>query len=156
MASYLWAPDSAHLLFDSNGRLWLYDLNNGTGVQIGFTGAAPATIPSSRPMANGLVCARSRPLCPAAEGPRHACHRRGAAPNGFTLNGEVDWVYEEELDDAQQLLLVAGLEEPCLSADERDDVPQYPITDWIPTHARWTCSAIRSPAIPTPMCAWAW
>ena len=26
MASYLWAPDSAHLLFDSNGRLWLYDL----------------------------------------------------------------------------------------------------------------------------------
>ena len=31
MASYLWAPDSAHLLFDSNGRLWLYDLHNGTG-----------------------------------------------------------------------------------------------------------------------------
>ena len=38
MASYLWAPDSAHLLFDSNGRLWLYDLRTGTGVQIGFTG----------------------------------------------------------------------------------------------------------------------
>ena len=39
MASYLWAPDSAHLLFDSNGRLWLYDLHNGTGVEIGFSGA---------------------------------------------------------------------------------------------------------------------
>ena len=39
MASYIWAPDSAHLLFDSDGRLWLYDLHNGTGVQIGFTGA---------------------------------------------------------------------------------------------------------------------
>ena len=36
MASYLWAPDCNHLLFDSNGRLWLYDLQNGTGVQIGF------------------------------------------------------------------------------------------------------------------------
>ena len=38
MASYLWAPDSVHLLFDADGRLWLYDLRNGTGVQIGFTG----------------------------------------------------------------------------------------------------------------------
>ena len=25
MASYIWAPDSKHLLFDANGRLWLYD-----------------------------------------------------------------------------------------------------------------------------------
>ena len=32
MASYLWSPDSAHLLFDEVGRLWLYDLRNGTGV----------------------------------------------------------------------------------------------------------------------------
>ena len=34
MASYLWAPDSAHLLFDANGRLWLYDLHNRAGVQV--------------------------------------------------------------------------------------------------------------------------
>src|ERR1700758_4620381 len=37
MASYLWAPDCNHLLFDSSGRLWLYDLKNGTGVQVAFT-----------------------------------------------------------------------------------------------------------------------
>jgi dipeptidyl-peptidase-4 len=37
MASYLWSPDETHLLFDANGRLWNYDLHNGTGVQIGFT-----------------------------------------------------------------------------------------------------------------------
>ena len=43
MANYLWAPDSAHLMFDSNGRLWLYDLKNGAGIEIGFTGAASAT-----------------------------------------------------------------------------------------------------------------
>ena len=38
LASYVWAPDSTHLLFDSNGRLWLYDLRNGTGIEIGLFG----------------------------------------------------------------------------------------------------------------------
>src|SRR5579863_467565 len=36
-ASYIWAPDSTHILFDSNGRLWLYDLRNGAGVEIGYS-----------------------------------------------------------------------------------------------------------------------
>ena len=31
MANYHWSPDSEHLLFDMNGRLWLYDLNKDTG-----------------------------------------------------------------------------------------------------------------------------
>ena len=45
MASYLWAPDSKHLLFDASGRLWLYDLRTGTGVQVGFTGTASGDNP---------------------------------------------------------------------------------------------------------------
>ncbi len=49
MASYLWAPDSAHLLFDANGRLWLYDLRNGTGVQMGFTGTSSGDDPKFSP-----------------------------------------------------------------------------------------------------------
>ena len=57
MASYLWAPDSTHLLFDSDGRLWLYDLSNGTGIQIGFTGADSGDDPKFSP--NG----ESSPLC---------------------------------------------------------------------------------------------
>jgi dipeptidyl-peptidase-4 len=47
MATYLWAPDSSHLLFDSNGRLWLFDLHNGTGVEVGFTGAAAGDDPTA-------------------------------------------------------------------------------------------------------------
>jgi len=49
LASYVWAPDSTHILFDSNGRLWLYDLRNATGVELGFPASYPATIPSSLP-----------------------------------------------------------------------------------------------------------
>ena len=50
------------------------------------------------------------------------------------LNGEVDWLYSEELDvrsnyfwspDAKQILYLQMNEAP---------VPQYPIVDWIPTH----------------------
>ena len=63
MASYLWAPDSTHLLFDSNGRLWLYDLHNGTGVQVGFTGSASGDDPQVLTQWGvGLVCSRPRPL----------------------------------------------------------------------------------------------
>jgi len=38
VAAYLWAPDSKHLIFDSQGQLWLYDLGPQTAVQ--FTSAA--------------------------------------------------------------------------------------------------------------------
>ena len=28
---YIWSPDSDHLLFNTNGELWLYDLSTGSG-----------------------------------------------------------------------------------------------------------------------------
>jgi dipeptidyl-peptidase 4 len=33
VASYVWAPDSKHLIFDSLGQLWLFDLATATAVQ---------------------------------------------------------------------------------------------------------------------------
>ena len=58
MAAYQWAPDSAHLLFDSNGRLWLYDLHTGTGVEIGSSGKAAGDDPKFSPDGNRLVRSR--------------------------------------------------------------------------------------------------
>ena len=73
MASYLWAPDSTHLLFDSNGRLWLYDLHNGTGVEIGFTGAGSGDDPKFSPDGEvDLLHPRPRPGGDAAQRARHA------------------------------------------------------------------------------------
>ena len=34
VAAYHWSPDSKHLLFDSMGQLWLYNLDTGTAVQV--------------------------------------------------------------------------------------------------------------------------
>ena len=81
MASYMWAPDSKHLLFDSGGRLWLYDLRNGTGSRSDSRARCPATIPSSLPTASTsrLSAITVWPGHPAARaGHARYCSRSGA------------------------------------------------------------------------------
>ncbi|HEX8925085.1 MAG TPA: alpha/beta fold hydrolase, partial [Terriglobales bacterium] len=136
MASYLWAPDSKHLLFDSNGSLWYYELGNGTGVDIGTTGSAAGDDPKFSPNGEYVSFVRNHGLAivplRSADTPTIAL---AASPNANTLNGEVDWVYLEELGtrsnyswspDSSRIAYLQTLEE---------NVPEYPITDWIPTHA---------------------
>ncbi len=143
MSSYLWAPDSAHLLFDADGHLWLYDLRNGTGVQIGYTGASSGDDPKFSPDGStvsfirnhGLAVIRLRvpgtPAIPLAAAPNPA------APNGQSiLNGEVDWVYEEELDVRSNYFWSPDSKSVAYLQMNETAVPQYPLTDWIPTHAR--------------------
>ena len=88
MASYLWAPDSSHLLFDTNGRLWLYDLHNGTGVQVGFTGAASGDDPKFSP--NGeyhFIHSRPRAFGDAAQGSWYA----GGGSGSSAQAGNPEW-----------------------------------------------------------------
>ena len=69
------------------------------------------------------------------------------------LNGEVDWVYAEEVERPQPLFLVACGQRHRLLADGRDPGAQLP-------HRRLavaachvsTCRNIRSPVIPTRRC----
>ena len=62
MASYIWAPDSAHLLFDASGSLFLYDLKNGTGIEIGHTGSASGDDPKFSPNGEYLSFVRDHGL----------------------------------------------------------------------------------------------
>ena len=94
MASYIWAPDSTHLLFDSNGRLWLYDLRNGTGVEIGFTGEGSGDDPKFSPNGEMISFVRDHGLAVVRlKDPGTPTTAVAPAPNTATLNGEVDWVY---------------------------------------------------------------
>ena len=152
MASYLWSSDAKHLLFDSNGRLWLYDLRTGTGVQVGFTDTASGDDPKFSPNGQSISYIRNHGIV--------VVHPRefgdtgplvvAAPPNPTTLNGEVDWVYEEELDvrsnyfwspDSKSILYLQMIE---------TDVPQYPITDWLPTHAGVDFQHYPQPGDPNP------
>lgn len=136
MASYLWSPDETHLLFDANGRLWNYDLRTGTGVQVGFTGAASGDDPKFSPDGQSVSYIRDHGLSvvnlrDAGMPPTVVA----AAPNKTALNGEVDWVYEEELEVRSNYFWSPDSKSLAYLQMEESAVPEYPITDWIPTHA---------------------
>jgi dipeptidyl-peptidase-4 len=137
MASYLWAPDSKHLLFDSNGRFWLYDLGNGTGIQIGFTETASGDDPKFSPNGDTISFVRNHGLSVVHP---HDFGNSGSyaianAPNPTTTCGEVDWVYQEELDVRSNYFWSPDSKNIAFLQMTETEVPLYPITDWIPTHA---------------------
>jgi dipeptidyl-peptidase-4 len=132
VAAYLWAPDSKHLIFDSQGQLWLYDLGTQTGVQ--FTSAAdPSGDPKFSPDGSHVAYTRKHNLYvrPVNGGDE----KQLTKDTGDDLfNGDIDWVYAEELGvRSNYFWSPAGKEIAYLHMDE-SKVPTYPITDWMPTH----------------------
>jgi dipeptidyl-peptidase-4 len=150
MAAYLWAPDSTHLLFDANGPLWLYDLQNGTGVQVGFTGTASGDDPKFSPDGSCVSFIRDHslsvihlrdPRMPAvvvtpAPSASNGKEQPWASKGQSILNGEVDWVYEEELDTRSNYFWSPDSKSLAYLEINETAVPQYPLTDWIPNHVQ--------------------
>ena len=136
VAAYHWSPDSKKLLFDSMGQLWLYSLDTGTG---------SAADLQQRCQRRSQVFARRQPhrLRPQAQ---PVCSRsRGGNEDALThdddpdlLNGEVDWVYEEELNIRSNYFWSPDGKQIAFLQMNEKDVPTYPITDWIPiaSHGR--------------------
>jgi dipeptidyl-peptidase-4 len=151
MASYLWAPDSTHLLFDMNGQLWLYDLHTRAGLQVGSTGAASGDDPKFSPDGDSISFIREHGLA-VVRLKEAGTPMTIVAPalNKTTLNGEVDWVYEEELDVRSNYFWSPDSKRLAYLAMNEADVPEYPITDWIPTHATVEAQRYPQPGDPNP------
>ena len=157
LASYVWAPDSTHILFDSNGRLWLYDLRNGIGVELGFSGLLSGDDPKFSPdnasisfiKDHGLAVIPLRepgtPTVPLAPAPNPS-----SADGQVLLNGEVDWVYEEELDVRSNYFWSPDSKKIAYLQMNETHVPSYPITDWIPNHATVDWQRFPQPGDPNP------
>ena len=149
VAAYLWAPDSKHLLFDSNGQLWLYDLGNGTALQ--FTSSPdPSEDPKFSPDGNHIAFLRKHNLYVEPISGKDGKQLTDDSDENI-LNGEVDWVYAEELSvrsnyfwspDSNQIAF--------LQMDERP-VPTYPITDWLPTHPKADMEKYPKAGDPNPL-----
>ena len=134
VAAYLWSPDSKHLLFDAQGQLWLYSLENGTAIQ--FTSdPEPSVDPKFSPDGNRVAYVRKhnlyvRPI--SGRGERQLTRDK----DENRLNGEVDWVYAEELAVRSNYFWSPdGNDIAFLQMDEAQ-VPTYPIVDWLPTHPK--------------------
>jgi len=132
VASYQWAPDSKHLLFDSQGQLWLYTVESGTAVQ--FTSAPePTQDPKFSPDGTHLAYLREHNLYvrPVPEGAEKQLTKD---KDSNLLNGEVDWVYAEELDVRSNYFWSPDSKEIVFLQMNETPVPTYPITDFPPTN----------------------
>jgi dipeptidyl-peptidase-4 len=151
MASYLWAPDSKHLLFDANGRLWLYDLGNESGVEIGSAGAASGDDPKFSPDGEAVSFIRDHGLAVVQlKAPGRPTTMVAPAPNAATLNGEVDWIYLEELGVSSNYFWSPDAKHLAYLQMDETKVPEYPIEDWIPTHATVEMQRYPQPGDPNP------
>jgi dipeptidyl-peptidase-4 len=136
MADYLWSPDSAHLLFDANGRLWLFDLRKSVSELVSDAGAASGDDPKFSPDGRSISFVRDHGLAVVRlDEPTKAVRSLAPAPNAATLNGEVDWIYLEELEARSNYFWSPDSKQIAYLQMNEASVPQYPITDWIPTHA---------------------
>lgn len=132
VAAYLWAPDSKHLIFDSQGQLWLYDLGSETAVQL-TSAADPSGDPKFSPDNSHVAYVRKHNL--------YVRPVRGSGEKQLTkdtdsnlLNGDIDWVYAEELGVRSNYFWSPDSKQIVFLHMDETNVPVYPITDWMPAH----------------------
>jgi dipeptidyl-peptidase-4 len=132
VAAYLWSPDSKHLIFDSQGQLWLYDLASNTAVQ--FTSSPdPSGDPKFSPDGSRLAYVRKHNLFTHPVNSKD--EKQLTKDTGDSLfNGDIDWVYEEELAVRSNYFWSPDSKEIVFLHMDETKVPTYPITDWMPTH----------------------
>jgi dipeptidyl-peptidase 4 len=148
VAAYLWAPDSKHLLFNSHGQLWLYSLESGTAVQ--FTSASDSSNdPKFSPDGGRVACVRKHNL--------YVRSTSGDSEKQLTkdkdenlLDGEVDWVYSEELGARSNYFWSPNGKEIAYLQMDETRVPSYPIEDWSPVHAKVDVEKYPQPGDPNP------
>jgi dipeptidyl-peptidase-4 len=149
VSSYLWSPDSKHLLFDNTGSLWIYDLKADSAIQTTNTGAGSGDDPKFSPDGNSVSFIRDHNLHVLSLNSRH-----DAAVTNTTeptlLNGEVDWLYEEELDVRSNYFWSPDSKHIAYLQMDEATVPSYPITDWIPTHSTVDQQRYPQPGDPNP------
>lgn len=157
VAAYDWSPDSKQLMFNSLGQLWLYTLETGTAVQI-TSSPDPASDPKFSPDGSRVAYLQNHNLYVRRVKGGEA--RELTESNSSTekdpdkkndlLNGEVDWVYAEELDVRSNYFWSPdGSEIAYLQMDE-SKVPKYPITNYAPVHAKADMETYPQPGDPNP------
>jgi len=149
-ASYTWVPDSKHLLFDANGQLWFFDLANKTGLQIASTGSGSGDDPKFSPDGAYLSYIRNHNLYVNKLKDATPASRLTDSQEDFVLNGEVDWVYEEELEVRSNYFWSPDSRRVAYLQMNERSVPEYPIEDWISNHATVDRQRYPQPGDPNP------
>jgi dipeptidyl-peptidase-4 len=147
---YTWSPDSDHLLFDTSGELWLYDLHSGTGTEIGDTHMQSGDDPKFSPDGESISFVRDRNLFVQKVSGGEQARALTSTRDEAILNGQIDWVYLEELDVRSNYFWSPDSKQIAYLQMNETHVPIYPITDWIPTHATVEHQRYPQPGDPNP------
>ena len=137
--SYWWSPDGKHLLFDSSGRLWLFDLKTGTAVEMGFTAATSGDNPTFSPNGETIAFIRDHGLWivrPRDQGAIGTPVAIAPSQSPAITNGEVDWLYGEELEVRSNYFWSPDSSHIAYLQMNEGNVPEYPLVDWTLTHAK--------------------
>jgi dipeptidyl-peptidase-4 len=138
---YQWMPDSKHLLFNALGQLWLYAIQSGTAVLVSSS-PDPAHDSKFSPNGNKLaylrkhnICVRSvsKDLANDAEIQLTRSSEKDEKDENL-INGEVDWVYAEELSVRSNYFWSPDSRDIVFLQMDESKVPAYPIVNWMPTH----------------------
>jgi dipeptidyl-peptidase-4 len=131
---YGWTPDSKSLLFNSQGQLWIYSLENGVAVQ--FTSSPdPSQDPKYAPDGTQVAYLRKHNLFIQPIAAQQGKPLTQDSDENI-LNGEVDWVYAEELSVRSNYFWSPDSKEIAFLQMNEKPVPTYPIVDWLPTHPK--------------------
>lgn len=150
VAAYHWAPDIKSLLFDSKGQLWLYNIEKGVGVAI-TSSADLSTDPKFSPDGKHLAYIRKHDLWvrPVPDGYEEQITKIGDDENVF--NGEVDWVYAEELKVRSNYFWSPDSRKIAYLQMDEKPVPTYPIVDYSQNHGHADMQRYPNPGDPNPV-----
>jgi dipeptidyl-peptidase 4 len=149
VAEYLWSPDSKHLLFNAQGQLWLFDTNTQTAVQ--FTSAPePSESPEFSPDGKHVAYVRKHNLfVRPADGKDETQLTHDDDDN--LLNGEIDWVYAEELAVRSNYFWSPDGKDIVFLHMDETKVPTYPIANRLQTHSTVYQQKYPQPGDPNPV-----
>jgi len=135
-AEYIWSRDGKQLLFSPRGQLWLYAVDNGTGVQ--FTSdPEPHFDPKFSPDGTRISYVYKQNLyVRSISGSKEDQLTKDKNKDENLSNGEVDWVYAEELGVRSNYFWSPDSKEIAFLQMDESHVPSYPITDWLMTHPK--------------------
>lgn len=139
-AEYLWSHDGTKLLFSPRGQLWLYSVDTGVGFQ--FTSESdPHHDPKFSPDGARISYVYKHNLYwHSVEGDKEVQVTQGKNDDkedkDSWLNGEVDWVYAEELGVRSNYFWSPNSQEIAFLQMDETQVPTYPLVDWLPTHPK--------------------
>ncbi len=130
---YFWSPDGKDVLFDEDGTLWLASIAAKTAHKVGDTGQGSGDDVKFSPDGKSISYVHDHNLyVQPLESAPVAVTDTGSAN---ILNGEVDWVYLEELKVRSNYSWSPDSAHLAYVQMDETKVPTYPIADWIPTHS---------------------